>query len=667
MSQNVQTSQLQQRVQLLEAENRQLRQFISWEDRLFSNPHLSASQKLAFRQTELEMEKGTPDDAGYIHVNVTYVSKKIGMSAKITGKNLQAIAEANGLERRVETCVLEDGTQQTKLFFAPTDQTTKPHLIQPPQPRNHGGARKLCNHCGSENLLEQVTITCMDCGAEQHRTHRVINMQPSSSVTATATSSVTAPLPALLTPTPSLQEQAELAQPIDNLTIVLEPEKPLDNLSIGTQKPASPPVVEETEESEQETIPAPECELVNLFLDIAGDNQEHIVMNRGAKKYITVHTPLTEHNIQQHLAGTKTVGSTLSHTDQTTRAVCFDTDTQEGLTTLHTAMCKLHSAGVKPLLEISPAGRGGHLWIIFSSRVRTTAAYQHICTIAPMLKDIKEYWPRANNQKVRLLAGKYVSQTIIKWCQIVDAENREVVKNDLLQYLTLAELIPTTSSLEEKKESTSQEAQAKNFRQQAQAEGVDQYHRRKYTNNHFLVEWTPQQLAALYNERNNVYDLLPPEKNGYGLAEWRGERTASVAYRSTDAWVDFGAEAQEPNGKRDGGDCFELFARRNGDTKNNKSQSMTQFSRDLQQEARRAIEQSAENQESPPPWVQQFMTEIGWSYYEQLRKKQNTHGGIVGFLTVEVGNEPEIQAICIECSQKAEHHGYCLAHWKQTE
>src|SRR5260370_17117207 len=73
-------------------------------------------------------------------------------------------------------------------------------------------------------------------------------------------------------------------------------------------------------------------------------------------------------------------------------------------------------------------------------------------------------------------------------------------------------------------------------------------------------QFTPATLAAWYNERTQVEDILPPEKNGMGLASWRSERTASVGLRE-EGWVDFGASARRPDGKQDGGDALELAIR----------------------------------------------------------------------------------------------------------
>jgi hypothetical protein len=143
--------------------------------------------------------------------------------------------------------------------------------------------------------------------------------------------------------------------------------------------------------------------------------------------------------------------------------------------------------------------------------------------------------------------------------------------------------------------------------------GPDQRWQQKY--GRFLwFQFTPVQLAAWYNERTQVEDILPPEKNGMGLASWRGERTASVGLRD-EGWVDFGASARRADGKQDGGDALELTVRI---TQEAKPEVMRQLGRQLVREAREAMESAAWRGDQPPAWVQPFMTDAGWQRYHAL-------------------------------------------------
>lgn len=122
-------------------------------------------------------------------------------------------------------------------------------------------------------------------------------------------------------------------------------------------------------------------------------------------------------------------------------------------------------------------------------------------------------------------------------------------------------------------------------------------------------------LSAWYNQRHQVQDILPPEKNGMGLASWHGERTTRVGL-CEDGWVDFGASARRSNGKQDGGDALELTVRVNGEPK---AEVMRELARQLVSEAREAMESAAQRGEQPPPWIQAFMSKAGWEHYHHLR------------------------------------------------
>ena len=140
----------------------------------------------------------------------------------------------------------------------------------------------------------------------------------------------------------------------------------------------------------------------------------------------------------------------------------------------------------------------------------------------------------------------------------------------------------------------------------------NQHWQHKY-NTHLWFHFTPAQLAAWYKKRNKVPDILLLEKNGMGLASWRGEHIASVGFRE-DGWVDFGASARRNDGKQDGGDALELTVRVNDEPK---SEVMRELARQLMSEAREAVESAAHCGEQPPQWVQGFMSPAGWEHYQR--------------------------------------------------
>jgi len=118
----------------------------------------------------------------------------------------------------------------------------------------------------------------------------------------------------------------------------------------------------------------PEIEqAARLLLEIAGPAGEHIEMSAtGPAKYYTVSRPITLDDCRKHLRGVKTRGAQLRHPQHMARALAFDTDTQRiypGWWWMLGAAQLLTDAAYQVLLEPSPAGRGGHLWIIFDGPV----------------------------------------------------------------------------------------------------------------------------------------------------------------------------------------------------------------------------------------------------------------------------------------------------------
>jgi hypothetical protein len=200
-----------------------------------------------------------------------------------------------------------------------------------------------------------------------------------------------------------------------------------------------------------------------LLLEIAGPADEHIEMSRtGPAKYYTVPRSVTLDDCLKHLRGVKTRGAQLCHPEHMTRALAFDTDTNKiypGWWWMRGAAQQLTDAGYRVLLEPSPAGRGGHLWIIFDALVDVHAARRHVCELAPVLADVREYWPGPAHavkwNKVRLPGGRYVTPGKSAWCKLYDANGSRLSDHGLaaarvlLTSQTPASLVPPLPSDEQ--------------------------------------------------------------------------------------------------------------------------------------------------------------------------------------------------------------------------
>jgi hypothetical protein len=358
-----------------------------------------------------------------------------------------------------------------------------------------------------------------------------------------------------------------------------------------------------------------------LLLDIAGPASEHIRMNeREGKKYYTNLEPLTLRHMTAHLERRRTYGALIGHPDGTTRASIYDADTPEAVAIVKEAALRLQVAGYKPLIERSPVGKA-HLVIIYTEHVYARAAHASECRLALELEKIKEYWPSPSHNKVRLPAGKYVRPGRVGWCTLYDASGQELSRDGqsagsaLLEYQTPASLVPSepeVPALEWSLPVLPQEHSHRNLKR-------DEYSFAKDKRTRLWVAFTPQQLIDRFNQQYRIEDLVAYERNGMILANWRGERTASVGVtKDGHHWVDFGASACRSDGKQDGGDAFELYVRK---SRRAKEEVLRELGRDLNREASHELLRAARAREAPAAWVAEIMTPTGWSVYHEDREK----------------------------------------------
>jgi hypothetical protein len=668
----------QRRIEHLEEENRQLKQELCWRDQLDRVPAsiISVSQKATLRATILHLKGKEPDEQNFFKIEPWKIGRLAGQSDQTVRENLTYCSEHVPLFRKKLKRVVDTEKPQgfrLETYLCPTELLPHPHQYQVAVPRNHGGKRITCPHCGSDKLQRRVSIYCTSCGeligetklsnvnpdtSQEHKAHCQLERQAAPTdekksdafdINLTEEEPITLQsqldsLPKPATP-PQQEEPITLQSQLDSLpkpAVLPEQEEPITPQSQldSLPKPATPP---QQEEDTPTGSPALLQQAVELLVAVAGDFHEHIVMNSDPdvpKKYTTIHRPLHRGDVMAHLKGARTVGASLASRDGTTRALCFDADHEEGWLLLREAALILEAAQFKPLLEVSPAGRGGHLWLIFSSPVRADAAYRSVCCLAPQLRTIKEYWPGATHQKVRLLAGRYVTPNFSAWCSLSTASGQLLARTGeeavsvLLSSLTPSDLLPPVQEGPPVPPDRKQDGPPARKQERQGAHGVDEYHQQKYQASTMWIHFTPAQLARWYNAQTSVYDLLPAEKNGMGLASWRGERTASVAFRGDEAWVDFGAGARRADGKQDGGDALELAVRL---TEQQKREFLRTVGKELNRAASQEILRAAREGVAPASWVAELMTQEGWRVYHENAPL----GGLAGFSRVEECAERE--------------------------
>jgi len=336
---------------------------------------------------------------------------------------------------------------------------------------------------------------------------------------------------------------------------------------------------------------------------------------RGPQKYYSVPGAITEQDTRAHLKGWKTKGAYVRRPDGMTRALCYDADTLDDWEALLDAARLLSEVGYLPIVEDSPARHdthiGGHLWIIYTRLVNAAAAHQHAAQVAPMLQHIKEAWPGPGGNRVRLPGGKYVKPGFTAWCKLHDAHGARIAEDGpsaarvLLDYQTPAELVPDSPELKEVAQrlgSESAQPMSRDVAQQAHAcsshngttngdeiqPEVDQHWHHTYGRFPWF-QFTPAKLAAWYNERYDVTDIIEFDTHGMANASviGRPERTPSLGY-TTDRkrFTDFGVSARRANGKPDGGDVLELRVRVNAAQDGmSKSETMREIARQVIAEA----------------------------------------------------------------------------------
>jgi hypothetical protein len=604
---------------------RELEAFIRWEDELFANPHLSGNHKLELRAMRRAVQRAqTHDEEGRARINLTTLAEHIGISPDTMSRGFKLLKQCGVIANHaLKPEVQENGEYQTRHYVTlDEDRLKRPKDIQPPQPRNHGGNRYRCVICGSERVTikRRVTLICKCCQHESLIEESERDQEPESD---------------------KEQDQGKNFDVQDrNLQDIQKPVSPPCGAGETPDGPDTPGG-EEEQATVQDDLRAAAC----LLLELSGESDEHIEMSRRSeKKYYTVDRALTLDDVLDHLQGGKARGALCSRPDGLTRALCWDGDDAERWAMLSQAARQLAEAGYLPMLEPSPVGRGGHLWLIYDGLVDAMAARHHVYFLAPQLAELAEYWPGPKEarcwNKVRLPGGKYARPGVSAWCQLISVADGEVSTDGrsaahlLLTHQTSVSIVPAIQSQNDQAQAdegageeperpalhivdrdeppaSDQDAESTMRPGELDSQWYAKYNTPEGARLWFA--WTSQYLADWWNRQHSIEELLPSERNGYGRACWRGERTASVAKRG-EQWADFGASARQSDGSPDTGDALELQVRLTGAPK---PEVMRQAARELLQVARQALESAARNGEPLPAWIEEIITDAGRAHYER--------------------------------------------------
>ncbi len=632
-------------------------------------------------QRQIDNPNATRDQDGYTRICYKTAGIALGTDEKTPKRTIAAIIEQCP-EFPIEAKTVEeprpDGERGTikRLYIKPTTQqsllTAAASVEKLEHKREQGGNQYQCQKCLSHHVMIKRRLHCLDCGHETDLEPTFPNGKLKGAETAKSV------LPIRTNLSTDLHD-ADRAQNVD-VDIFPSPEK---NLSDDGQlvdvviQPVTPPTMdsvsevpagdEQMSDEEKASIIA---EGAALLLQIAGEGETHIVMpKRHPKKYLEVKRPLTLDDLIEHLQGKEPRGASLRYQDGSAYVLMFDSDDFHEWDEWRQVARQLVACGYQVILEESPAGRGGHLVIIYSERVNAVAARAAVLQIAPALETCTEYWPGqgAKGNRVRLPGGYYarlgshVDQPVEAWCKMLNVATGES-SNDgvsaaslLLASITPAHVVPAPLLVENMPQDgpeaaapiveTLEETAAPSLAAQViedvesvsagagsvklpqvDAKWETRYGKVEETTCYFAI--MPDIAAAWFNERTPLDSIRSRERNGMVKSPHGEERTASTGYHETDQgerWTDFSGHGRRADGTHESGDALELAARVAGVAK---SAFLGGVIRDMIKVGTVDLESAARAGQPIPAWVEEpcILTPAGRRRYENVLVKRGQYG-----------------------------------------
>jgi hypothetical protein len=626
----------------LRHENQQIKARLRWANDVLGNSKIPSGQRITlyFTRIELEIQRQQTQTPGPQPVRIWKIAQESGQSPDGVGRHLDKLAQCGAWERDVRTSIDPSTSQlHSQVHLTPLPALEQPKELAPSTPNNWGGQRATCSACGSDQLVAETRIFCTECGTLHATRQRPLNSTVPQDVgqepeTATIPEQRRAGAP----PTPAPQDAGH----VNNLPGGGIPTGPNPVPQDAGREPELPTIPTQLNSNQEPpaTVPQDAGRGAAYLAQVAGDGRRHIEMqSMGADKYQWRAGAVTPALAARHLRGAVTLGAELRQADGTTFALCWDTDTADGWQQLQRAAQQLEAANADPVLERSPAARGGHLWLFFREAVDSARARATAHLHAPVLATIGEAWPDPAGRRiaVRLPAGFYRRPGVAAWCALADADAAVWRTGVDAMALILGARMSTTwvMPLEACLSASpalpppslvinSVSAVARGMRSLPAAAHDPRWLEQYDSVRDRLYFWiTDGEVAAWFNARHVVRDLLPPERNGYGLAVWRGERTASVRYTADNGWVDFGAGGLRADGRRDGGDVLELYCRLRD---RSRADVLREAAREMVAVARRELEEVARAGRYPVAWVATVTSPAGWAYYDRCSMSNATEG-----------------------------------------
>jgi hypothetical protein len=655
-------------------------------------------------QRQIDSPNAHRDEQGFTRINYKTASIHIGMSEKTPKVSFDKV-----LAQCPDLPTLAGAQIQTREEYDPELRRNIPRLYikterslvsaaiasEISERIKQGGNQYECQRCHSTDVTIKRVLHCNDCGHEVDLDPTFPNGKLKGTKRA-ETSKTNLSLP----PQMGYSEESAADRADDS-----NPEKNLQSTGqvVGMViEPFTPPMSDSlTEQAEQEEA-AEIASAAELLLQIAGQDERHIVMPpTHVKKYLEVKRPLAVADLVDHLRGGEARGARCSYQDGSTRALIFDTDELEEWAAWKFGTApRLVQAGYFVLLDESPAGRGGHLVLIFSARVNASAARAAVLEIAPELEQCAEYWPCGTSNRVRLPGafyaryGQQVEQPVKAWCKLMSVVTGEVSHDGtsaarlLLANITPADIVPVLPAISAPQESPAPESEAQDEQQARQVEPepearraaslpnresddqaaeiasagaaplklpkVDAQWQARYGDVNTTTLWfaiIPEVAARWYNERNPLESIRPRERcNGMALSPNGDERTASTGYYDTpegERWTDFSSHGRRADGTHESGDALELAARVAGKSK---AQFLNGVILEMIQQGKADLQSAAAAGQALPSWFEEpdcIITPAGRRKFAELSaaaQGERPTSTSVAVPTVELEPTPEIES-----------------------
>jgi DNA-binding HxlR family transcriptional regulator len=144
---------------------------IRWQNELDSLPNdpVSAEHKLILKHVRIIIKRLRCDTKSATCIHNTELVRRTGLSEDTIQRKLKDLTSWGWITRHIIRSRTKGGSYTTEQMISLTGNLYLALGAAPmPKKRNHGGDRRKCDSCGSENITIYVAYECRDCGHIHH-------------------------------------------------------------------------------------------------------------------------------------------------------------------------------------------------------------------------------------------------------------------------------------------------------------------------------------------------------------------------------------------------------------------------------------------------------------------------------------------------------------------